>query len=238
MKASKLALILSLQLFLTSSVFAQKIDNALSAKDVINRAINAMGGKDVLLPIKTLYTDISTEMEGRQVHWITKEMLPNKGAFQVVYNDRIVFQNWFDGKTGYEISSGKKAKADPSEFKDKQFKKNIFNELDYLDSTLYRLELVREEKVSNEDCYKIKATLINGLVKLIYISKATFYTLREDKVSNKEKDSFSTTLFSDYKKFGNLTYYTVMKFGEADNYQTGKIITLLVNEKISEEDFK
>ncbi len=238
MKTSKLILILTLQLFLTNSLFAQKIDNTLSAKDVVNNAINAMGGKDFLLTIKTLYADISTEMDGRQVHWITKEMLPNKGAFQIVYNDRIVFHNWFDGKIGYEMVNGIKTKADPSEFKDKQFKKNIFNELDYLDSTLYKLELVGEEKLGPEVCYKIKATLTNGLVKIIYFSKETFYTLREDKVSGKEKDSFSTTLFSEFRKFGNLTYYTVMRFGEADNYQTGKIVSLMINENISEDDFR
>ena len=52
------------------------------------------------------------------------------------------------------------------------------------------------------------------------------------------KDSFSTTLFSEFRKFGNLTYYTVMRFGEADNYQTGKIVSLMINENISEDDFR
>jgi hypothetical protein len=62
--------------------------------------------------------------------------------------------------------------------------------------------------------------------------------LREDKVSNAEKDSFSTTLFSDYKNFGGLTFYTTMKFGDSDNPQVGKIVNLLVNEKITDRDFK
>ena len=233
------SLILSFFLMIMfNSVFGQYQNEVKNANDVLNNAIAALGGKEYLLSVKTLYTDISTEMEGRKVHWITKEMLPNKGAFQIVYNDRIVFQNWYDGKTGYEIVNGDKKKADQNEFKDKMFKKNIFNELDYIDNTLWKIELIGDEKVGDENCYKIKATLINGELRNLYFSKKTFYMLREDKVSNAEKDSFSTTLFSDYQKFGGLTFYTVMKFGEGDKTQVGKIVNLLVNEKISEKDFK
>jgi hypothetical protein len=218
--------------------YAQTLDNKLSARDVINNSISALGGKEYLLSIKTLYTDFSTEMDGRKVHWITKEMMPNKGSFQIVYNDRTVYRDWFDGEKGFEISKGQKVDADPDEFKDKKFKRNIFDEIDYLDTTLWKLELLNDQKVNEEDCYRIKATLANGLVKIIYISKTSFYTLREDKVANPEKDSFSTTTFSDYKKFGKLTFYSTMKFGDPNNPQIAKIIELLPNDKITDNDFK
>jgi len=221
-----------------NAAFGQNFKEVKNANDVIENAITAMGGKEYLLSIKTLYSDISAEMEGRQVHWITKEMLPNKGAFQISYQDRIVFENWYDGTTGYEIVNGEKRKADPEEFKDKKYKKNIFNEFDFLDTSLWKLELVGEEKVNDENCYKIKASLINGEVRNLYYSTSSFFMLRQDKVSNAEKDSFSSTFFSEYKKFGGLTYYTVMKFGDGEKAQIGKIVNLLVNENISERDFE
>jgi hypothetical protein len=220
------------------SGFGQKFKAVKNANDVLENAITALGGKEYLLTIKTLYSDISTEMEGRQVHWITKEMLPNKGAFEIVYEDRIVFQNWYDGTTGYEIVNGEKRKADPEEFKDKKYKKNIFNELDFIDTSLWKLELIGEEKVNDENCYKVKASLINGEVRNLYYSKSSFFMLREDKISDAEKDSFSSTSFSGYQKFGGLTYYTVMKFGDGKEAQVAKIVNLLVNENVSEKDFK
>lgn len=232
---------LTLSFFLTiifNSVSGQITKEVKNANDVLENAITALGGKEYLLSIKTLYTDISTEMDGRQVHWITKEMLPNKGAFQIVYNDRIVFQNWYDGQTGYEIVNGEKRKADPEEFKAKKYKKNIFNELDFIDSSLWTLDLIGDEKVDNEDCYKIKASSVNGEVRNLYFSKRSFFMLRQDKISNSERDRFSSTFFSDYQKFGGLTFYTVMKFGNDEKSQVGKIVKLLVNEKISDKDFK
>ncbi len=238
MKLTKLIAFLAFPSFFACTVSAQTSSNHLSARDVINNTIKALGGKEVLMSVKTMYTDMSTEMEGRQVNWITKEMLPNKGSFEIVYNNRVVYKEWYDGSTGYELSDGKKVKADPDEFKDKKFKKNIFDELDYLDSTLWKLELLNDEKVNGEDCYKIKATLVNGLVKLLYFSKTTYYLLRADKVLNKEKDSFSTSYFSDYKKFRDLIISTTMKFGEGEDYQTAKIVNLLINQDISENDFE
>lgn len=233
-KSVILPFIIFLVLWMPVSGQNQKVN----ANDVLNKAITALGGKEFLLSIKTMYSVISTEMEGRPVQWVTKEMLPNKGAFQIIYNGRVVFQNWYDGQTGYEFVNGEKKQADPAEFKDKIYKKNIFNELDYINPALWTLAMMGDEKVNDEDCYKIKATLKNGEVRHLYFSKTTYYTLREDKVSNAAKDSFNTTLFSNYKKFGNLTFYSVLKFGEGENAQVGKIESIWVNEKISDNDFK
>ncbi|MET4082928.1 hypothetical protein ABIB40_002892 [Pedobacter sp. UYP30] len=219
-------------------VFGQDLKPVKTANDVLEHAITAQGGKDYLLSIKTLYTDMSTEMEGRQVHWITKEMLPNKGAFQIIYKDRIVFQNWYDGKTGYEMVDGKKTKADPKEFKSKKYRKNIFNNLDFIDPSLWTIELIGAEKVNDDDCYKIKASLVTGEIRNLYYSKSSFFMLREDKTSNADKNSFSSTFFSDFKKFGGLTFYTVIKFGDDEKAQVGKIASLIVNDKVTVADFQ
>lgn len=237
MKKLQTCLLFALLFILSVNLSAQTRES-LTTSQIIQKAIDAVGGKEYLQTINTLYCDISTEMEGRKVHWITKEMLPNKGAFQIVYNDRIVFQNFYDGETGYEFVNGEKQKADPREFKDKQYKKNIFNELDFLDPTLWKLELIGQEKVNGEDCYKIKAILANGAQKFLYYSTKTFYLLREDNVLNAEKDTFNTTLFSGYKQFGRLFFYTTIQFGEGRKAQTGKIASVLINERISEKDFQ
>lgn len=216
---------------------AQIVKNELTANEIIENSITAQGGREYLQSIKTLYTEIKTEMQDRPVTWVTKEMLPNKGAFQIVYEKRIVFENWYDGTTGYEMVNGEKRKADPDEFKDKAYRFNIFNELDYLNPDLYQLELLAEEAVNNEACYKIKALLKNGAVRKLYFSKKTFFLMREDKSEQPEKDTFTTVYFLNYKKYGNLIFYSELKFGKDDKWQTGKITKLLVNEKITDSDF-
>ena len=218
-------------------VTAQTVKTELTAKEIIENSITALGGKEYLQSIKTLYTEIKTEMQGRPVIWITKEMLPNKGAFQIVYEKRVVFENWYDGTTGYEMVNGEKRKADPEEFKDKAYRFNIFNELDYLNPDLYQLELLTDEDVNNETCYKVKAFLKNGAVRILYFSKKTFLLIREDKSENPEKDAFTIGYFLKYKKYGKLVFYSELKMGSGDKWQTGKLTKLLVNENITDSDF-
>ena len=237
MKIFKICTLLFCFTLLTNFSFAQAPNEIKTAQDVIERSITAMGGKEYLSNIKTLYSEMSTEMDGRKVLWITKEMAPNKGAFQIVYNDRIVFENWYDGETGYEIVRGEKKKSDPEEFKSKKYRKHIFNDLDFIDPSLWTLELLGEEKVNKENCYKIRATSAGGEIKHLFFSKTSSLMIREDSISNTEKDRFTTVQFSDFKKFGDLLYYGTIKFGEGKEVKIGKVVTVKANEGVTDKDF-
>ncbi|WP_145854994.1 hypothetical protein [Pedobacter suwonensis] len=54
---------------------------------IVKNCIAAMGGESFLRSITTLYSNMKTEMEGRAVNYITKELLPNKGSFKIVYKE-------------------------------------------------------------------------------------------------------------------------------------------------------
>lgn len=99
------------------------------------------------------------------------------------------------------------------------------------------MELAASETVDKKDCYKVKATCANGTVRLLYYDKQTFLQLREDKATS-ETGGFSTTYLSNHKKHGGLTYPTDITFGEGKKMQKATLVKLLVNEKVSEEDFK
>lgn len=209
----------------------------LNATDIINRAVEAKGGEEYLQSIKTLYTDAKIEMQGRKVDWIVREMRPNLGSLEVIYKGRSIYKSWFDGKNGYEIVNREK-KADDNDFKDKKFKKNIFDELDYLDSSLWKLELIGEEKVGSELCYKIKATLVNGLIENLYYDKKTFYLLKSENIGDPETHRVTTTINSKFKKFDKLTYPTEIKLGTGNQFQIAKIVDLEINKLVSDQDFK
>ncbi|WP_316836762.1 hypothetical protein [Pedobacter nutrimenti] len=225
-------------LFFSSTLLVNAQDNhALNAIQVVKKSIEAMGGETTLRSVKTLYSNMGTEMEGRPVNWIVKEMLPNKGSFQIVYQGRTVFQTWFNGKEGYETNNGVAEKSDPKSFEDKNYKQNIFNELDYINPELWTLELMEDGKVDKADCYKVKGTLKNGLVEILYFDKSSYLMLRSDKLANANKDSFKTVLYLKYKKYGPLTYFSEQLIGEEGNFMTIKLEELLVNEKVVESDF-
>lgn len=205
---------------------------------IVKNCIEERGGETFLRSITTLYSNIKTEMEGREVNYITKEMLPNKGSFNIVYKGRTVFQNWFDGKNAFETVNGEVKKADLAEFKDKFDRNNIFNELDWIMPELWTLEFLGEEKVGVKDCYKIKATRKSGLVELLYFDKESKLLMRDDKVEDVNKNSFSTTLYVSYKKYSGLTFASEMKIGDKDHLQTLNVVELKINSGVSEADFR
>jgi len=233
----KIFITLSFLLFISSVLVDAQDKQALNAIQIVKKSIDAMGGETYLRSVKTLYSNMKTEMEGRQVNWIVKEMLPNKGSFTVVYQGRTVFKTWFDGKDGYETNRGVVEKADPKSFDDKAYKQNIFNELDYLNPELWTPELLEDAKVGKADCYKVKGTLKNGLVEIFYFDKSTYLMLRSDKLENANKDSFKTTLYLKFKKYGPLAYCSEQRIGEEGNFKTIKLEELLVNEEVGEGDF-
>ena len=234
----KIFRILALSMILLTGIITQAQNDTMTAHKIIHHTIDAMGGMDYLKNIKTLYSDISTMMDGRQVHWIVKEMAPNKGSFQIDYQNRTVFKSWFDGKTAFETLNGKNKDADQDGYKDKLFKKNIFNEIDYLDSTLWKLEYLGVERVNNTPCYKIKGTLASGLVMLLYFDQASYLMVRSDKNENPESSRFTTIFYSNYKTFDKLVYPTEFKYGDDKTFQHGTLVDLRINKSVDEKDFE
>jgi hypothetical protein len=221
-----------------NNIQGQNINDTISAFTVINRSIEAQGGKTLLASIQSFYVDQKTTMEGREVHWVTKEMTPNKGSFEIIYNTRSVYRTWFDGENGYEINNGKKVKTKPEEYKDKKYVVHIFTELDYLDSSIWKIELAGEGIVENDTCYKIKVTLANGTVKMEYYSKTSYLERKKETLLNGESNRFSVFIFSGFRKFGGLIYPTETKYGNADKLEVTKVSTLAINRNVEENDFK
>ena len=217
-----------------NSVFSQNTNEA-KAKEIIEKAIKATGGKELLNSIKTLYSRSSTVVDGRDVNYITKEMAPNKGSFEVEYQGRIVYRSWFDGKTGYELINGERKLADQAEFTDKLTRKYIMNELAYLDPSLYKVEFVETENA--EKLNKIKATATDGSVTYLFYDTESSLLKKEVK-ENPVKGSFSTILCNEYKKFGDLTYCSKNTFRYDKGDQVLTLLDLYYNKNIKEKDFK
>lgn len=204
---------------------------------VVEKAIEAMGGKSYLQSISTLYTKSLTKINGKECFYVVKEMKPNIGSFEIIRNDTVIYKNSFDGKKAHAYINNKRVSAGKNTYADIQYKRNIFDELDYLDPNLWKIELVGHEDVGNEDCYQIKATLANGSVKLVYYSTKTFYLIKQENLTNIE-GRYQKTINSEFKKEGKLVYPSVMKFTNQDNVQILTTVNVKINEDVNANDFK
>lgn len=229
--------ILSLCVFLFSlPALAQ---DSLTAPQIIEKNIEAQGGRSALESIRTVYTEFKSTMEGRQVHIIIKEMLPNKGSFEIVYQGRTVYKSFFDGSQGYDVNNGQKTPSAPDGYKDKFYKKNIFDELDFLDTALYTIGLLPEAMVGDEPAYVVRTTLKNGAERVVYYSKKTFLELKAERTKLPESERSNMMIIEKYKRYGNIMYPSQERMNVGTNHeQTLTLLNIYFNEKVSDADFQ
>ncbi len=225
-------------LLFSSAVNAQLEKDSITAYKIVQNSIDAMGGIEYLKTIKTLYTDMETEMEGRKVNFIIKEMLPNKGSFQIVYKNQTVVHEWFDGKKGYVLKNGEKQKGDEKQFVDKPYKKNIFNEIDFLDSSIWKLKYLGIEMLDADSCYKIEAKLVNGLTMLVLFNKSNSHMVKTERKTETESNKYQIVYYSNFRTFDKLVHPTRLKLGVEGNFQYGNVVNLIINKLVTKDDFK
>lgn len=225
-------LLLILSIFFSASTHAQQ-----DARWVITQSIGASGGVAALRSVHTLQVEMATEMDGRAVTWVTREMLPNKGSFQIIYEGRVVYQDWFNGHEGYELVNGEAKQLATEELKDKLVRRNIFNEFDYLDPALYKLEKLSDERVNGVDCHVVRATFVSGLVRIMHFDQKTFHCIRELMGREGDFSRASANYYYDFRKYGPIVMYTTMIMGEGKDAQKATISKLLINEGITEASF-
>jgi len=232
----QLSLTTLILLFFSLFTLAQ---DSLSARQILEKNIEAQGGRSVLENIQTVYSEFKTTMEGRQVHLIIRQMLPNKGSFEIVYQGRTVYKSFFDGKQGYDINNGEKKLAADDVYKDKFYMHNIFDELDYLDTALYTIELLPNAVVGDEPAYVIKATLKNGAERIIYYSQKTFLELKLERTKLQESERSNETIIEKQKRYRNIMFPSQQRMNVGtDHEQTLVLVNIYLNDKVSDADFQ
>jgi len=202
MKSIKFFL-LALAAITTSSMYAQTVD------EVISKHVDAIGGKEKLSQVKSLYSESSMEVMGNSVP--EKEYLLEGKGFksEVEFNGANIIQCWND-KNGWSVNpmmGGTDAQLIPDGIY-KSTKPQIFIGGALIDYSAkgYKAELVGKENGS----FKIKVTADGN--ETYYFIDATTYYLTKSIMKGEAMGQAAeiTTVFSDHKKtdFGVVLAYT------------------------------
>jgi hypothetical protein len=225
--------------FLSFQASAQNVD------EIINKYVQAMGGKDKLKNLKTL--KVTGKMEfGPGMSIPFNVYIKNKQAFRFDMTlQGLTTVQVVQGDSGYYISpfEGKKdAEKMPEDMvKESKDQVDVAGPLvDYKDKG-NTVELLGKEDMEGTDTYKLKLTEKSGDVSYIYLDAQTYYQLKEtQKYKMEDKEVESEVLFSNYKTVDGITFPYTMETrqvgesrGQVMNYET-----IEVNGKIDESLFK
>ncbi|HEY2727316.1 MAG TPA: hypothetical protein VGI61_09095 [Parafilimonas sp.] len=202
-------------LFTLSSLFGLTIAKAQTADEIIAKHIDALGGKDKLSQINSVYIESTTSVMGNdgptKTYIVNGKDYKNESDFTGQSFVTVVTD-----KDGWKINPYQGA-ADPTALSEDEFKG--YSDEIYLPDPLVnyaadsaKVELAGQEKVGDVNAYKIKYTNKYGLETDYYIDPATWYVIQTTATANAMgQEVIITTSLSNYQKidFGIYMPYTI-----------------------------
>jgi hypothetical protein len=176
---------------------------AQTADDIINKHIDAIGGKDVLSKVKSLYFEGTANAMGND-YPTTTTILAGKGFKTVTTVNGSDIIQCFTDTSGWSINPmmGQAAATSlpPEMVKKGKSALVIGGELVNFREKGFSDSLLGREDYSGVNAYKVK--LSGPGIEIVYLfDPNTYYTLKSDsKVTVDGQDVASTTKYSDFKK--------------------------------------
>jgi predicted Zn-dependent peptidase len=218
-------------------VFNKAIPEGMTALDVVDNYIEAIGGKDMLLNVNTLVSNMDVTIPGAPFKpmAISKQMMPNKISFEMKANmggqTMSLMKRNFSGEKGYMEQQGQKMLMSEEEIMEAKNVEGIFEELYYSDD---QTELLSINSIDGEDVYKIKVVK-NEKTSYRYYSVESGYLISiEEEDENK---NISSTKYGDYRSVNGIMMPYFMQVNAGGQNLEFNTTEVMVNTELKDSDF-
>jgi hypothetical protein len=215
------------------------VAKAQTADEIINKYIEAIGGKDKLSQVKSVYLEGTANVNGNDNPY-SISILNGKGfKYEAEFNGQKFVQVYTDS-SGWAINpfaGGSGAEAMPDDVY-KAGREQIYATAQLFDYAAKGNKVELEGK--DGGTYKLKVTSTNGTQSIYYIDASTYYITKAVRQSEMQGQMVDLTItFSDYKKtdFGTLFPYTQQSDFGGNFSITNTVKTIQINKDIDPSIF-
>lgn len=209
----------------------QKVDANVTVASVVDKYINAIGGKANLSKVSSYTTNASMSMQGQNLDFKIVKAQGGKELQTVSAGGMTVQKQVFDGKTGYSEQMGQKVEMTKEEIADNLKNTELFEELGFAKSADYKLAGI--EKINGEDSYAIKA----GDKAYYYSVKTGLKTGETETVSAQGQTFTVPTTFADYKDVSGVKMPYTITVNQMGMEMVMKVKSYEINQA-KDSDFK
>ena len=206
------------------------IPAGMTAETVINKYIEAIGGKEKVMAVKTVMMVSNATIQGTPLVMTMKAAAPNKMSQMISVMGNTVQKKVFDGEKGYEEARGQRKDMDGEDLEKAKSQNTLFEDLNYTSG-----ELLRIEPLDGENAIVLK----HNDEEVFYDMNTGFKVKSVSTVKTPDgKETKVPTIFSDYKEVNGIKFpHSIgQKNGPMDlNFEIKEI---KVNEGVTAEDFK
>lgn len=218
-------------------VFNKAIPEGMTALDVVDNYIKSIGGKDMLLNVNTLVSNMDVTIPGAPFKpmAISKQMMPNKISFEMKANmggqTMSLMKRNFSGEKGYMEQQGQKMLMSEEEIMEAKNVEGIFEELYYSDD---QTELLSINSIDGEDVYKIKVVKNEKTSYRYYAVESGYLISIEEEDENK---NISSTKYGDYRSVNGIMMPYFMQVNAGGQNLEFNTTEVMVNTELKDSDF-
>ncbi len=176
----------------------KKVDKNVTAESVIEKYINAIGGREKLKSIKDKTTVLKGKMQGMDIKLTISQKAPNKLYQEVDFGvgKQVII---FDGNKAKQEAMGQVQEITGDKLEDLKLQNNLFLILD-LKKANVKYELKGMENINGKDAYKIVLTYPTGTKKTEYYDTEKGFKIREVSTIKTPQGNFTQIVdLDDYK---------------------------------------
>lgn len=185
----------------------KKVPEGLTVDQVLNKYVEAIGGKENILKVKDKTTKMSGAMQGMNITMTQSQKAPNKSHTLIDFGvgQQIMV---FDGEKG-KISAMGQEQPMPSEQVEQMKLGSLYSMLEYEEKGI-KTELSGMETINNKDAYRVTLTYPSGKKGTNYYDVTTGLLIRQ---IAEQGAGMQTVDFDDYRDVQGVKYAYKMSVG-------------------------
>jgi len=214
-----------------------KIPAGVTAETVLDKYIDAIGGRANIEKIKDKVSIIKGSVQGMEIKITISQKAPNK-LLQVLDAGAMQQKTIFDGTKGVQIAMGKEVPLEGDDLLETKLEATLNLFLDYKGHGI-TAELTGMEKVGGKDAYKITLTLPNNNKWIQYYDVDSGLLVKQTSMKKAPQGTFTVAItFSDYRDVDGIKF--PHKFSQSVGPQSMdmEVESIKINSGLSDSLFK
>lgn len=206
------------------------IPDGMTAATVVDKYMEAIGGKDKVMAVKTIMTVSNATIQGTPLLMTNKAAAPNKSLMTIAVMGNVMQKIIFDGEKGYQEARGQKKDMTGEELAKAKNENALFSDLNYASGKLLRIEPIEGKNT---------VVLKSGDKEIFYDMTSGLKVKEVQTVKTPDgKEVKVPTTFADYKAVKGIMipHWVGLKSGPMT--LDFKVKEIKINEGVSDEDFK
>ena len=215
-----------------------KLPDGLTAAQVIDNYIMALGGKDNLAKVNTLKTTMKATAMGQEMEIIDIRAKGMRSRKELLAGGNPFSQAISNGEDAVVIQMGQKSTLDEKTKEEQIITNALFPELQY-EKLGVTINLAGTDKIEGNDVYTLEVTLPSGGKFTEYFDARSGLKLRYVKTLETPQGSLTQTIdFADYKEVEGILFPHSFSQRVGPQNITGVVSNVEVNGDVDENAFK